>query len=67
MHGMLAAHLGMRLWLLEALDQNRGLVKDAEGEIVHFAAHPADQEQVDAAMASGADTIYLQHLPLGIW
>ena len=67
MHGMLAGHLGMRVRLLEALDVNRGLVKDAEGEIVHIVVHPSDQEYVDAAQASGTDTIYLKHLPLGIW
>ena len=42
MHGMFAAHLGMRVRLLEALDVNRGLVKDAEGEIAHVVVHPSD-------------------------
>ena len=32
MHGMLAMHLGMRVRLLDALDRNKVLVKDAEGE-----------------------------------
>ena len=67
MHGMFAAHLGMRVRLLEALDVSRGLVKDAEGEIVHIVCHPSDQECMDAALADGAGTIYLKHLPLGIW
>ena len=67
MHGMLAAHLGMRVRLLEALDVSRGLVKDAEGEIAHIVCHPCDQECMDAALADGAGTIYLKHLPLGIW
>ena len=67
MHGMLALHLGMRIRLLEALDVKHGLVKDAEGEVVHVACHPLDQDYVDAAMASGAEMIYLKHLPLGVW
>ncbi len=28
---------------------------------------PLDQDYVDAAMASGAEMIYLKHLPLGVW
>ena len=67
MHGMLVAHLGMRVRLLEKLDVSRGLVKDAEGEIVSIVCHPSDQEYVDAAMAGGVDTIYLKHLPWGLW
>ena len=67
MHGMLAVHMGMKIRLLEALDVSRGLVKDAEGEVVHIACHPSDQDYVDAAMATGADAIYLKHLPLGFW
>ena len=35
--------------------------------VVDLVYHPLDQDHVDAAMASGADTIYLKHLPLGIW
>lgn len=67
MHGMLAAHLGMRVRLLEALDITGGLVKDAEGEIVHIVYDPADEAMVREAMDSFAETIYLRHLPLGIW
>ena len=55
MHGMLAVHLGMRMRLLEALDIKKGLVKDAEGIIVHIHYHPLDQDHVDAAMADGAE------------
>eukprot|EP00959_Pyramimonas_sp_CCMP1952_P048964 1023119-Pyramimonas_sp.AAC.1 len=36
MHGLLPAHVGMRVRLLEALDIKNGLVKDAEGQIVHI-------------------------------
>ena len=67
MHGMLPVHLGMRIRLLEALDLANGLVKDAEGEVVHIVPKPLDQEEVlDAAMSSGADTIYLHHLALAV-
>ena len=48
MHGMFAAHLGMRMRLLEALDVKKGLVKDAEGVIVSVVYHPLDQDHVDA-------------------
>ena len=68
MHGMLAAHLGMRMRLLEALDTKQmRLVKDSEGVIVHIVVHPDDQELVPAAMANGDQQIYLRHLLLGIW
>ena len=67
MHGLFPAHLGMRVRFLDALDLGSGLVKDAEGEVVHIAAHPLDQEDVDAAMATGGGTVYLRHLPLGLW
>ena len=66
-HGMLAAHLGMRMRLLEALDTKQmRLVKDSEGVIVHIVVHPDDEELVSAAMANGDQQIYLRHLPLGI-
>ena len=64
MHGMLAVHLGMKTRLLEALDIKKGLVKDAEGVVVNVLYHPLDQDHVDAAMASRAERIYLEHLPL---
>lgn len=67
MHGMLTVHLGMRVRLLAALDLRNGLVKDAEGEVVHVAVNPLDQREVDAAMASGGGVVYLRHPPLGIW
>ena len=67
MHGMLTVHLGMKMRLLQALDIKNGLVKDAEGVIVSVVYHPLDQDHADAAMASGAERLYLRHLPLGIW
>ena len=67
MHGMLAVHLGMRVRLLDALDRNKVLVKDAEGEVVRIEVNPMDQEAVDEAMANGGGTVYLRHVPFGIW
>ena len=67
MHGMLAVHLGMRVRLLDALDRNKALVKDAEGEVVRIEVNPMDQEAVDEAMANGGGTVYLRHVPFGIW
>ena len=66
MHGMLPLHLGMRIRLLEHLDVARGLVKDAEGDVVHIAIHPADEEEVREAQAAGRPA-YLRHLPYGVW
>ena len=37
MHGMLALHVGMRIRLLDALDEQKSLVKDAEGELIVMA------------------------------
>ena len=69
LHGMLPVHLGMRVRLTDTLDKTKGLVKDAEGVIVHVALHPADQARVDAAAAAGDDRepVYLEHIPLGVW
>ena len=67
MHGALYVHAGMHFRLLAALDIDKGLVKDAEGEIVHVVINPADQALVDAAMAAGKPFLYLKHVPLGIW
>ena len=66
-HGMFAAHFGMRMRLLEALDVKKGLVKDAEVVLVDVVYHPLDQDHAEAAVASGAERVYLKHLPLGIW
>ena len=67
MHGMLALHIGMRIRLLDALDENKTLVKDAEGEIVRIVPHAADQKAVDDALEKGAGRVYLKKLPKGIW
>ena len=67
MHGMLALHLGMHIRLLDALDEKKTLVKDAEGQIVHIEPHPDDQQVVDDALRLGAGTVYLKKLPKGIW
>jgi hypothetical protein len=67
MHGMLPIHLGMKIRILHPHVLGNGLVKDAEGEVVNIVLDPLDQEEVDADIASEADTIYLRHLPLGVW
>ena len=66
MHGLLPLHLGMRIRLLEHLDLARGLVKDAEGDVVHIVIHPADEDEVREARAAGRPA-YLRHLPYGVW
>jgi hypothetical protein len=67
MHGALHVHVGMHFRLPAALDIDKGLVKDAEGEIVHVVINPADQALVDAAVAAGKPFVYIKYLPLGIW
>ena len=64
MHSILGVHVGMYVRLLEALDLEKGLVKDAEGEVVHIAVNPLDRDEVDAARAAGQEQIYLRHLHL---
>ena len=65
-HGMLPLHIGMRIRLLEHLDLEKGLVKDAEGDIVHVAINPADEEEVRAAKRE-CRPAYLRDLPFGVW
>ena len=65
-HGMLPLHVGMRIRLLEHLDLEKGLVKDAEGDIVHVAINPADEQEVLAARRDGRPA-YLRYLPFGVW
>ena len=67
MHGLLPVHVGMRIRLLEALDLKNGLVKDAEGQIVHIVVDPRDRGDVDHAERDREKRIYLKHLPLGFW
>ena len=66
MHGMLPLHLGMRVRLLEHLDLSRGLVKDAEGVVVHVAVNPGDEDEVREAQTAQRPA-YLRHLPFGVW
>ena len=61
MHGILLAHVGMPIRLMDALDLDKGLVKDAEGEIVRIVINPVDQPLVDAAQAAGNRYVYLRH------
>ena len=67
MHGILPIYLGMKIRILPPHVLANGLVKDAEGEVVNIVINPLDQEEVDGDIASEADTIYLRHLPLGVW
>jgi hypothetical protein len=67
MHGLLPVHLGMRVRLLEALDLGNGLVKDAEGDVVHIVPSELDEGMVNDAFERGEPMVYLRHLPRGIW
>ena len=58
-HGMLALRIGMRIRLLDALDERRTLVKDAEGEILRIEPHPDDQQRMEA----GLEEKKRDHLP----
>ena len=66
MHGMLPLHVGMHVRLLDHLDKGKGLVKDAEGEVVHVEVNPLDVDEVSRAQAECRDA-YLRHVPHGIW
>ena len=65
-HGMLPLHVGMRIRLLEHLSLDKGLVKDAEGEVVHVAINPKDEGVVERAKADKGPA-YLRYLPYGVW
>ena len=68
MHGMLAVHVGMRVRLLDHIDQQHGLVKDAEGTIVEVVVDgEADQARVEDAEGNHGAQVYLSRLPKGIW
>eukprot|EP00959_Pyramimonas_sp_CCMP1952_P193143 4038907-Pyramimonas_sp.AAC.1 len=64
MRGLLPVRVGMWIRFLEALDLKNGLVKDAEGQIVHVVVGPRDRGDVDKADRDGEKRIYLKHLPL---
>ena len=66
MHGMLPLHIGMHVRLLQHIDLARGLVKDAEGTVVHVEINPADADEVESARHDGRPA-YLRHVPLGVW
>jgi len=67
MHGMLPVHVGMRIRLLDALDEKKTLVEDAEGEVVRIEPHEDDQTTMEEALRMGAGTVYLQKFPKGVW
>ena len=50
MRGMLALHNGMRVRLPDALDENKTLVKDAEGDAVRSESHADDQTRMENAL-----------------
>ena len=64
MHSMLPVHAGMRKRLLDTLDKTKGLVKNAEGVVVHVVLNPKDEEAVAlvAAGLAAQRTIYLRHI-----
>ena len=66
---MLAAHVGMRIRLLETLDNKKCLAKNAEGTIVRILHDPVDDALVEQAWAENksSKTIYLTKSPLGVW
>eukprot|EP00959_Pyramimonas_sp_CCMP1952_P102558 2145072-Pyramimonas_sp.AAC.1 len=63
-HGLLPAHVGMRIRLLETLDSKCGLAKDAEGQIAHVVVDLRDRGDVERAERDGEKRIYLKHLPM---
>ena len=65
MHGMLPVHIGVRVRLLDHVDLEKGLVKDAEGVVAHIAIHPSDEEEVSQARQLRR-AAYLKHAPYGI-
>ena len=67
MHGMLALHVGMRVRLLDALDEQKATVKDAEGVLIRIEPHLDDQSKMDEALRMGVGTVYLTKFPKGVW
>ena len=71
MHGMLLLHLGMKVRLTESICKEKGLVKDAEGVVVHITVHPDDEDLVRRGVKDAEDghevRLYLRQMPLGIW
>ena len=45
----------------------KGLVKDAEGDVVSIVVHPLEKDEVDRAVAENSRQIYLKYVPLGFW
>ena len=70
MHGMLLLHLGMKVGLTDSLCKEKGLVKDAEGVVVHITEHPEDEDLVRRGIKDAEDgrevRLYLRQVPLGI-
>ena len=67
-HSLLAVHVGMRVRLLDHLEKSgSGLVKDAEGTVVRIVVNELDETLEEEAISNSAPTIYLRHMPKGIW
>ena len=71
MQGMLLLHVGMKVRLTDSLCKEKGLVKDAEGVVVHITEHPDDEELVRRGIKDAEDgcdvRLYLTKVPLGTW
>ena len=63
---MLPLHIGMHVRFLQHLDLAKGLVKDAEGTVVHVEINPEDADEVESARRERRPA-YLRHVPLGVW
>ena len=63
---MLPLHIGMHVRFLQHLDLARGVVKDAEGTVVHGEIEPEDAGEVEIARRERRPT-YLRHVPMGVW
>ena len=51
---------------LQHIDLAKGLVKDAEGTVVHGEIDPEDADEVEIARRERRPA-YLRHVPLGVW
>ena len=71
MHGMFLLHSGMKVRLTDSLCKEKGLIKDAEGVVVHITEHPDDDDLVGRGIKDAEDgrevRLYLTQVPLGIW
>ena len=68
---MFSLHLGMKVCLTESICKEKGLVKDAEGVVVHITVHPDDEDMVRRGIKDAEEgrevQLYLSQVPFGIW